>query len=577
MAKSESPKFRKLALALSGLALLATASPANAQAVLDQQTGIADPSRNAERFLNEDLLPAPGPSVDVKGLQVQGAPAGAENIRFILNTISFSGADAMTDAQLRSAYGDYVGTEITLAELYGIANRITATYRNNGYILTRVVVPPQTIDGGNVRLQVVEGYINRIVIQSDEAEGPALDTIRDYASHISSGGALNVKALERELLLINDLPGVSARTVLSPSNVPGAADMLIIVERDPWDAVVSVDNYGSRYLGPWEVGAAGTLNSALGFNEAITAQVVVAPQSWYELAYGALSYEQPIGKWGTKFKILGASTFTDPGYDLAQFDVKGQSDLVSLQLTHPFIRTRNQNLEGRLTFDARNVESSNNIQATRHDRIRALRAGGRFDFVDRLLSPAQSVIDVEVSQGLNIFGASEEGRANLTRAAGDPQFTKINGEIQRLQRLTDTFNLFLAGRGQWSANPLLASEEFAVGGIGIGRGYDPSEITGDDGVSGKVELQWNSPYAVESTLVENYQIFSFLDYGKVWDQDATTSGQVVDSLTSAGAGMRIGLVEDVQFDFAVAFPLSTEVQTQNDKGARFLVGASKRF
>ncbi|MEZ5918474.1 MAG: hypothetical protein R3D66_00615 [Alphaproteobacteria bacterium] len=45
---------------------------------------------------------------------------------------------------------------------------------------------------------------------------------------------------------------------------------------------------------------------------------------------------------------------------------------------HPFIRTRSRNLYGHVAFDWRDVESKNNLlEATRHDRIRALRAGGR--------------------------------------------------------------------------------------------------------------------------------------------------------------------------------------------------------
>ena len=188
-----------------------------------------------------------------------------------------------------------------------------------------------------------------------------------------------------------------------------------------------------------------------------------------------------------------------------------------------------------------------------------------------------SAIDVEVSQGLGILGASEEGRAGLTRAQGDPQFTKVTAEVQRLQRLTEDFNLLVVGRGQLSADPLLSSEEFSIGGINLGRGYDPSEVTGDDGIAAKAEVQWNSPFAAELDYVDSYQVYGFFDIGTVWDQDPTTSAQKRDSISSAGTGVRVNFVGDTQADLAIAFPLTREVQTQGDDDPKVYFGLNKRF
>jgi hemolysin activation/secretion protein len=165
----------------------------------------------------------------------------------------------------------------------------------------------------------------------------------------------------------------------------------------------------------------------------------------------------------------------------------------------------------------------------------------------------------------------------LTRAQGDPQFTKIEAEVQRLQRIDEDFNLLLVGRGQWSANPLLSSEEFSVGGINLGRGYDPSEVTGDDGIAAKAEVQWNSPYGTESPYVDGYQVYSFFDIGTVWDQDPTTNSQKRDSISSTGAGVRVNFAGQTQADLAVAFPLTREVQTQSDRDPKVYFGLNKRF
>lgn len=572
-------QFHRLVFAgLTASALVLGTVGAFAQ--VEQQTGVADPSRAGEELKQPDLAPRVEPDVRVKQAAPINAPAGAENVKFTLNGITFEGVSVYSDSELKSVFGGDIGKTISLADLYTIANKLTLKYRNEGYILTQVVVPPQEISGGTPRLRVVEGYVDKITVTRSDTSAPInMDNIEAYAAQISTGGPLNARNLERELLLINDLPGVTARSVLSPSATKtGAADMTIILDYDPVDGLVSVDNYGSRYLGPLQIGAAATLNSMLGQNEAISAQLVTAPQSWYELAYGSLGYEQPVGMYGTKVHFNTSITDTDPGFDLAQFDVRGRSYLINVGATHPFIRSRATNLTGRVNFDWRRVKSSNNIEETRRDRISALRVGGRFEFIDTLIGAAANTIDAEVSKGVNLFGASDEGDDNMTRADADPQATKLEAEIQRLQRVTNDVNVLLAARGQIASNALLSSEEFSVGGINSGRGYDPSEIVGDHGISGKVELQWNEPLKFESqNFVESYQLFGFYDIGRVWNEDPTTSSQKRDSLASVGLGLRFDLPYDVDAGVAIAIPLTREVATKDGREPKYYFNLSKRF
>jgi len=555
-------------------------SPANAAQVLDEQTGIADPGRAQEQFLREMPQPRVSPQITVREAELINAPPGAEDVKLVLGGVRLQGNTVYTASDLSPIYNGMVGQEISLAEVYRIANQITLKYRNNGYILTQTVVPPQTIDNGVVDLRVVEGYIDNIVIEApDDEPASALKTLQDYAGGISTGGPVNVAALERELLLINDLPGINARSIISPSpNQAGAADLLIIVERDSFDALVSMDNYGSRYLGPVQLTAAGTLNSWMGNNESITGQFILAPDTdTYELAYGALSYEQPVGPYGTRISALGSVTDTKPGYDLEEFDVRGHSRLMQLKATHPFIRSRANNLTGRILFDWRDTETANNITDTVKDRIRVIRAGAKYEFLDQLVGLGVNSIDLQVSHGLDIFGSSDEGDANLSRADADPRFVKVNADVQRLQRVYGDVNLLLQGRAQWSSDPLFSSEEFSVGGVSSGRGYDPSEIVGDDGISGRTEVQWNNPYDFGWQYLEKYQLYSFWDIGRTWQQDATNSADKRQSISSVGGGVRMNFTGATDAGFFVAFPLTKDVQTRGKESEMAYFSLSKRF
>ncbi|MCI5060179.1 MAG: BamA/TamA family outer membrane protein [Alphaproteobacteria bacterium] len=550
----------------------------SAHAQLEQQTGIADPGRTEQRLTEERLIPQAGPDVSVKELVLQQAPEGAEDIKFNFGGLQLNGVSTYSHDQLYKLYGDMIGTEISLADLYAIANRMTLKYRNDGYVLTQVVVPPQTIENGIAELQIVEGFIDSVIIQGgDNSSSSELKLIQQYASRINTSGALNISDMERYLLLINDLPGLSARSVISPSaTTAGAADLLVIIERDPFEALIGANNHGSRFLGPYQFSGQATLNSVLGFNEAITAQVVAAPDSGMELAFGSITYEQPIGPWGTTAALTGSITDTDPGYTLSPFEVEGLSKSISFEIEHPVIRSRNTNIFTRLGFDWRNVDSKNNVELTRRDRIRAVRAGVQADFLDRLLGVAVNTIDLQISQGVNILGASEEGDANMTRASGDPTFTKGNIEVQRLQRVTSSVNVLLSGKAQLSNNPLLSSEEFGVGGISTVRGYDPSEVVGDDGIAGKVELQWNTPIK-ETKIVKDVQAFGFFDSGRVWNQDPTNAGDKRNSVTSTGGGLRFDLPLDVAAEFVVAKPLHRDIQTKRNRDVQYFFSLNKEF
>ncbi len=549
---------------------LLIAGSASAQQI-NQQSGIADPGR-LERQFNEELkIPQSSPNISVKKLSLQKAPAGAENIKFKFGGVQLNGLNTYTEEEIYPLYKNIMGETITLADLYSLANRITSKYRNDGYILTQVVVPPQTIESGIPRLRVVEGYIDNVTIQGGSEDSTALKTIQNYARQISNGGALNIADMERQLLLINDLPGMSARSVISPSTTKsGAADLLVILERNPYEALVSIDNHGSRFLGPVQLGAAGRLNSFFGRNETITAQTVLAPDGGAELLYGSLGYEQPVGRHGTTLSLTGSITDTDPGYTLSQFGVEGLSRSIALQAKHPLIRSRGTNVFGRLTFDWRNVDSKNSFTPKIEDRIRAIRAGVKAEFLDNLLGVAVNTIDFELSQGLGILDATDTGDVNTTRAAGDGQFTKANINIARLQKVTNNINISLKGSAQASNDPLLSSEEFGLGGMNSVRGYDPSEAVGDDAINGKVELQWNNQ-------ARDAQVFTFVDSGTVWNKDSTNSAGKRTSLTSTGAGVRLDLNNDIDAEFVAALPLHKNIQTKGERNAQFFFSLNKKF
>ena len=537
--------------------------------------GSADAGRTQESVPSPDFKNDLSPQINIPEVRVENAPEGAENIKFVLNAIVLEGVTAYSQDELQSLYSNYIGTEIRLTDVYAIAQSITRKYRNDGYLITQAVIPQQTIDGGVVTIQVVEGYIDQVLIQNGD-DSFASQRLRGMAEQLTKNNPLTASDLERWLLLVNDIPGISARSIISPSQtVIGGADITIIPTTDPYEFSLAVDNYGSRYLGPVQASAAVQLNNLLNLADLIKAQFVKSIDD-DDLVYGSASYEMPSNNYGTRLKLDISHSDTEPGYDLEIFGVEGYSTTMGIEASHPFIRSRTQNLFGSLRFDYRTLSSQNIVDSIdRDERVAALRLGLDYNVFDTIWKPAVNEMSVTLSKGLNIFNTTDKGANTLTRANGDPEYTKAEAEISRLQTLTPNLNVLVGVRGQTSSNPLLSSEEFGIGGRTYGRGYDSSEIVGDHGVAAKFELQWNTPEPID--FVDKYQLFGFYDVGRVWNDDEVVNNIQRASLASTGLGVRVDVLGNISGEVMAAIPLTRNVQTRGSEDTRFFFSLSSDF
>jgi hemolysin activation/secretion protein len=557
----------KLLISACAFAWLAASAPAFAQAVPGTAEAPRVGGQIAPLKTQQDIVQGVG---KVSSGGATTAPKGAEKVKLVLKQVKIEGMTAYDEMAIEQTYRDKLGKEITLADVYGIADDLTAKYRNEGYILTQVVVPPQTIENGTVRLRVVEGFVANVSIQG--AARKNTEYLNGFADKIRASKPLNSKVLERYLLLINDLSGMQARAVLSPSKTPGASDVTLVVEQKPYDLFFQADNRGSRYLGPLQINAGARLSNTFGMFEGISLQAVETPNN-HEMAFGAITWTQPLNHEGTKLSLGITQTNTEPGHTLSQFDVEGRAHGINVELSHPFVRSRNVNFFVTGKFNYLNTMRRDNLGGPEtEDHLRVARAAATLQFADSLLG--HNTINAEVSKGLGLFGASDEGDANLTRALGDPQFSKITAEISRVQRLTNNLELFLSATGQATRDTLLASEEFGVGGQNYGSGYDNSEVTGEHGFAGRTELRLNNPIELPAQLV---QFYGFYDGGRVWDKDNILQKDRQRSVTSAGAGVRANVNDNFAATVELAVPLTRRVEAERDNNPRVFGSITARY
>ncbi|MCY3755952.1 MAG: hypothetical protein OXG99_17900 [Alphaproteobacteria bacterium] len=154
----------------------------------------ADPGQ-VERYLKAPAAPRFPRNGPVVNGDFRVPPDEAGELSLVLGSVAVEGSTVYSDEELASLYEDRLGRKIALAEVFGIADAITARYRNDGYILSRAILPPQTIEDGAVTIRIVEGYIDEVRIEGEvRGERALLDA---YAARIMNSRPLSIGDLER--------------------------------------------------------------------------------------------------------------------------------------------------------------------------------------------------------------------------------------------------------------------------------------------------------------------------------------------------------------------------------------------
>jgi hemolysin activation/secretion protein len=497
----------------------------------------------------------PPPPIVVPEAAPTRAPAGAERIRFTLQQVEIEGATVLAPETLRLLYADRLDREISLEEVYVIADSVQRAYRAEGYFLARAIVPAQEITDGRVRLVVVEGYISDVQVEGDV--GPIADKIAAYLQDVVQRRPLKLDVLERALLLANDLPGVRVVGVLRPSpDLPGAAQLVATAERKRFEGLALVDNYGSSFTGKWQGFGSVSANSFTSQGEQVTLSGLISnpPEN--------TSRNQKVGQFSASFRPGSSGWYartlisycdSRPTQDLREFDFESDTLLIRIAGGYPIIRSRNRNLTAEAGFDF--IDSNTDIftdQTFSRDRLRVLYTSLTADMRDAWRGA--STASLELRQGIPVFNASRSGDGFLSRVDGTGLFTKIGGSVSRLQALIGDFAVFGVVAGQYAFNPLLADEEFNLGGARFGRGYDPGELSGDQGIGFSGELQYTRYPGLE--YMNRFQLFGFYEVGKVWQRDAGEG----ESLASAGGGVRLWPTPWLFLELLAAKPLTLDTQ-----------------
>lgn len=506
-------------------------------------------AQSPAQFLPRAPDTRPNPAREVSAPEAPRAPgpvAAPKQGVFILRDITLRGATAIPAAELAPIWAGLIGQSVSLGTLDAVTTGITAAYRARGFVLTQAILPEQTIKNGMVEITVVEGFIDRLTIEGGAPN--QLAYAKRLFAPVSADRPFRIGTLERAVLLGRDTFGGTVETVLEPApETFGAADLGVVVTPDPWRGFAALDNRGSRLYGDVTASAGASAFNLLGLNEQFDLLVAGAPQNG-ALAYGQIRMETPIPALmgtrldGTRLVLEADSSRADP--DLSQSGSPQDLNVIQneinarLGLFTPFIRTRSQNVFGRLSLDWQQSESDTDFAATTDtstDKLLVLEARLSWDIADRF--GGVTLFDATLRQGLST-DATQIGATGP--AAGHADFTSGALTLSRLQRLgARPWSLYAEVTGQIASTILPNSERFALGDATIGRGFAPGNTTGDSGYGGRAEIRRDFGTNTLGTTLRAAQLYAFADYGSAYDRAIQRDGDAWEDLGSVGIGARI--------------------------------------
>ena len=314
-----------------GLALICIGLNVNG-ASAQTTRGAADPGRIQERIDRPDRKPK-----DVAPLSVPVTPKLPETgevRKFRLIGAEIVGSTVYTPERLADFYDPFLNREITLDQVDSIVKALTEQYRKDGYFLARVIAPPQGVEFGILRLRVIEGFIEDVVFTG--VKPGRLSLFDEWIGRITAERPLTLSTLERNLLLMADIPGLAITPGVKAKDAERGAYVLeLALKHSKIEGFASVDNRGTTTVGPMQLYAGINFNSVLGLLERTRLAVFTVPQTPEELLYFEFQQDHLLNSHGTQGWLFASRSSVDIGIAGTGSKENSFGTRVTLGFSHP--------------------------------------------------------------------------------------------------------------------------------------------------------------------------------------------------------------------------------------------------
>ncbi len=473
-----------------------------------------------------------------------------------IQQIKLIGTTILTPKELDPILQPVQGKTVIAEQVEDVANAITQLYVSKGYITSQALFDPndpQSLVNGIAQIKIIEGEIERIDIVGNVQTNP--DYVRSRVQ-LGITKPFNANSVEEKLRLLRIDPLFRKVTSnLKPGTATGKSILIVRVEEDnQFGGYVNFDNYSPVSVGSERLGANLTYRNLTGFGDLLSA-------SYYHSTTGGstlydFSYSIPVNPMNGSVAIRYAPSnyrITDPNF--AAFNINGSNNLYDISYRQPLIRSLREEFALSLGFAYQTGQTflfdnlatpfgigpdANGVSTTS-----VFRFGQDYTSHD---NDGTWSLRSQFNLGTGLFGATFVTVPN----AG---FFSWLGQAQRVQVLSPDAIFIASFDSQLSANPLLPSQQFTLGGSETVRGFAQNVLSGDDGIHLSLEtrlIAMRDDKSKRSVL----QFAPFIDLGTVWNNPSNPT--ILPSQTFLAAGGLGVIVEPIEklllrLDLAIPF------------------------
>lgn len=509
------------------------------------------------------VLVAMGTPLALPGLAQAQAPKPLppeliDAIRFTIAEIRIEGNTLVPAEGLLETVKPFLGSSKRLDDLNGARRAIAEAYRVQGYELLSIDYDARRSRAGVHYFVVREVRIGKVRVSGNQAIAEA--ELRRQLPSLREGETPRLDQIARELFLLNDNPGRNAGLEYA-AGAPGTTDVEIKVAEQPQlRTAATFNNTGTSATGTSRLGMYAAHANFLGRSHQVSASLTTSDRPSRMLQAG-LGYVVPLPEWGDSVALSASYSDVDSGRVADLFNVSGKGSTWGLHYQKNLLRSATSRHVLDLGYDERRFR----------------------DLVDFFgVNLGVSVTDKPVSLGYRYSGAVPGGALSLgatlqqnipgglrndnatyaaARAGADARWQSWQFDATWQRELGAGWMAEARFAGQYAHQPLIAAEQFGLGGLRAVRGFRERDGAGDRG--SRVNLELQGP-----RFGDSQRLLGFFDFGRSERINAQPGERAREGVSSIGVGWR-GQFKN-GFQATVDYAFVTNGTARNPKGDQML-------
>lgn len=437
-------------------------------------TAAGAPDAGAIQQQFEQTLKQPTPSASPPVRATGVAPASTSGTQIMVSGFDFVGNTLVSSVTLEEGTRRFLNRSLSLNELRAATDAVQQLYREAGWMV-RAVLPAQEVQNGRVKIEITEARLGKVVL-TGEAKRVQASVIEGMISQqLQPGAPIPQAGLERALMLLTDLPGMTPSASFAQGAQPGQTDLVMDVQDKPLlNGLVSLDNMGSPSTGTIRLLGTVNVNSPLQIGDLLSVTGLKTEGSHYARAAYSLLAGHDGWRIGLQASDVGYSFFKDGGF------FSGTARTHGLSTTYPLVRRQLQTLALNGSWDEKSFRNDGGQPSDYGIRVGnlALTANAQDNWAGGGISNASvQWSSGRVSPHTQVLDATTQG-----------QFSKWLITAGRVQALGQGLNLYVTGQVQRANKTLDSSEKLYLGGAYGVRAYPGTEGAASEGESLSLEL-----------------------------------------------------------------------------------------